>query len=168
MVGTTRFELATSPTPILETTQSEQLSKIYQYVRERETTQRNAYWTRNGPIDGPTLAHAIDNAARTATGDEFAFYMTRMREGQLPRSIWDHSVVQVVTEHIKPEYAHPDFSGVNPKPHDWDKKLIETWPKVSTKILWPPRSPFTNGGPEGIAYLMDRWRMGAPVTPGSI
>jgi len=67
MVGTTRFELATSPTPILETTQSEQLSKIYQYVRERETTQRNAYWTRNGPIDGPTLAHAFDNAARTAT-----------------------------------------------------------------------------------------------------
>ena len=58
MVGTTRFELATSPTPILETTQSEQLSKIYQYFKERETTRRNAYWTRNGPIDGPTLVYA--------------------------------------------------------------------------------------------------------------
>jgi hypothetical protein len=67
MVGTTRFELATSPTPILETTQSEQLGEIYQYVRERETTRRNAYWTRNGPTVGPTLAHAIHNAARTAT-----------------------------------------------------------------------------------------------------
>ena len=67
MVGTTRFELATSPTPILETTQSEQLSQIHQYVRERETTRRNAYWTRNGPTVGPMLAHAIDNAARTAT-----------------------------------------------------------------------------------------------------
>jgi hypothetical protein len=64
MVGTTRFELATSPTPILETTQSEQLSEIYQCARERETTRRNAYWTRNGPTVGPTLAHAIDNAAR--------------------------------------------------------------------------------------------------------
>jgi hypothetical protein len=69
MVGTTRFELATSPTPILETTQSEQLSETYQHVRQRKTTRRNAYWTRNGPIDGPTLAHAIDNAARTATSE---------------------------------------------------------------------------------------------------
>jgi hypothetical protein len=67
MVGTTRFELATSPTPILETTQSEQLSDMYQYVRERETTRRNAYWTRNGPTVGPTLVYAIKNAARTAT-----------------------------------------------------------------------------------------------------
>jgi hypothetical protein len=67
MVGTTIFELATSPTPILETTQSEQLSYIHQYIGERKTTRRNAYWTRNGPINGPALAHAIDNAARTAT-----------------------------------------------------------------------------------------------------
>jgi hypothetical protein len=59
MVGTTRFELATSPTPILETTQSEQLSYIHQCVRERKTIRRNAYWTRNGPTVGPTLAHAI-------------------------------------------------------------------------------------------------------------
>jgi hypothetical protein len=58
MVGTTRFELATSPTPILETTQSEQLSYIHQYIGERKTTRRNAYWTRNGPIDGPTLVYA--------------------------------------------------------------------------------------------------------------
>ena len=54
MVGTTRFELATSPTPILETTQSEQLSYIHQYIGERKTTRRNAYWTRNGP----TLVYA--------------------------------------------------------------------------------------------------------------
>ena len=67
MVETTRFELATSPTSILETTKFEQLGEIYQYVRERETTRSNAYWTRNGPTVGPTLAHAIDNAARTAT-----------------------------------------------------------------------------------------------------
>jgi hypothetical protein len=33
MVGTTRFELATSPTPILEITQFEQLSYIYQGIK---------------------------------------------------------------------------------------------------------------------------------------
>jgi hypothetical protein len=38
-----------------------------QYVRERQKARRNAYWTRNGPTVGPMLAHAIDNAARTAT-----------------------------------------------------------------------------------------------------
>jgi hypothetical protein len=58
MVGTTRFELATSSTPILETTQSEQLSYIHQYIGERKATRHNAYWTRNGPIDGPTLVYA--------------------------------------------------------------------------------------------------------------
>jgi hypothetical protein len=58
MVGTTRFELATSPTPILETTQSESLSETHQYVSERKTIRSNPYWTRNGPIDGPTLVYA--------------------------------------------------------------------------------------------------------------
>ena len=69
MVGTTRFELATSPTPILETTQSEQLSETHQYVRERKTIRRNAYWTRNGPAVGPRFSHPgyASNAARTAT-----------------------------------------------------------------------------------------------------
>ena len=68
MVGTTRFELATSPTPILETTQSEQLSETHQYVRERKTIQRNAYWTHRW-----THAGVRDtNAARTATSDESA------------------------------------------------------------------------------------------------
>jgi hypothetical protein len=68
MVGTTRFELATSPTPILELTQFEQLSHANNSVRERETTRRNAYWPLIGPTDGPTL-DAISNAVRTATSN---------------------------------------------------------------------------------------------------
>jgi hypothetical protein len=55
MVGTTRFELATSPTPILERRNLNNLAKPINIVRERETTRRNAYWTRNGPTVGPTL-----------------------------------------------------------------------------------------------------------------
>jgi hypothetical protein len=51
MVGTTRFELATSPTAILETTKFEQLGEIYQYVRERETTDA----TLIGPVMDPQL-----------------------------------------------------------------------------------------------------------------
>jgi hypothetical protein len=63
LVGTTRFELATSPTPILGLTQSEQFSAIYQCVRERETTRRNAYWTCVWTQAGVFKTNAI----RTAT-----------------------------------------------------------------------------------------------------
>lgn len=92
----------------------------------------------------------------------------RLGEGTVSTIYMSCFLVQVVTEHIKPEYAHPEFPGVYPKSRNWDQKLIQTWPTVSKKVFWPPSIPFTNGGPEGIAYLMDRWRMGAPVTPGSI
>jgi len=57
MVGTTRFELATSPTPILETTQSEQLSKIYQYVREGKQP--------DGTLIGPVMDPQLDPCGRT-------------------------------------------------------------------------------------------------------
>jgi hypothetical protein len=77
-------------------------------------------------------------------------------------------LVQVVTEHIEPQYANPEYRGINPKPRNWDQKLIETWPTVPKKMLWPPPVPFTNGGKEGIAYLMDRWRMGTEVKAGAI
>ena len=92
----------------------------------------------------------------------------RLGEGAVTTIYMGRFVVQVVTEHIKPEYAHPDFPRVNPKSRDWEKMLIEAWPTLSKKLLWPPPTPFTNGGPNGIAYLMERWRIGTRVTPGSI
>jgi 7-cyano-7-deazaguanine synthase len=105
--------------------------------------------------------HGTDFTITNGTGLRFG-------EGTVTTIYIGCFLVQVVTEHIKPEYAHPEFRGVNPKPRNWDQKLIETWPTVSKKVLWPPPIPFMNGGPEGIAYLMDRWRMGAPVMPGTI
>ena len=53
MVGTTRFELATSPTPNLDRTQSEQLGVFRQRVQVRTTTLSNAYWPQNGPEMDP-------------------------------------------------------------------------------------------------------------------
>src|SRR5215467_803947 len=92
----------------------------------------------------------------------------RLGEGSATTVYMGRFVVQVVTEHVKPEYADPDFRGAQPKPRNWERKLIETWPILSKKVVWPPPLPFTNGGPEGIANLMDRWRMGTPVKAGSI
>jgi hypothetical protein len=48
-------------------TKPQQLSEANKSEKQRETTRRNANWTLIGPTVGPTLAHAIDNAARTAT-----------------------------------------------------------------------------------------------------
>jgi len=92
----------------------------------------------------------------------------RLGEGSVTTIYMGCFVVQVVTEHLKPEYADPGFKGVNPKPRDWDQKLLEIWPTTAKKVPWPPQSAFTNGGPQGIAYLMDRWRIGTPTKPGSI
>jgi hypothetical protein len=139
------------------------------YTAAERTAMRN-----NRTIPGQTriwLAQLDEDCHIGIHGTDFTITdgnKTRFGEGAATTIYMGHFVVQVVTEHIKPEYANPDFRGVNPKPRNWDKKLIETWPKVSKKIPWPPPSAFTDGGTEGIAYLMDRWRMGAPVTPGSI
>jgi hypothetical protein len=43
---------------------------------------------------------------------------------------------------------------------NWADKLIQIWPIQQPVVDWPPKGTFTNGGPEGISYLMDRWRLG--------
>jgi len=68
MVGTTRFELATSPTPILEMSQSEQLSETHQYVRERKQSDA----TLIGPVMDPQLDPQLDprNWQRGTNGNQ--------------------------------------------------------------------------------------------------
>jgi hypothetical protein len=45
------------------------------------------------------------------------------------------------------------------KPGDWNKKLID---EINSGLAAQKRRP------DGIAYLMDRWQVGEPVTPGTI
>jgi site-specific DNA recombinase len=71
--GRLDFELATSPTPILDLTQSEQLSAIYQCVRERETTRRNAYWTCVWTQAG------VFETKRDTNGNQFGYSGSRLR-----------------------------------------------------------------------------------------
>ena len=44
-----------------------------------------------------------------------------------------------------------------------DSRLIQTYPKVLKKAEWPSAA-FTNGGPNGIGYLLYRWRQGEKVS----
>jgi hypothetical protein len=54
MVGTTRFELATSPTQKLGTIYLSMTYRILGHSRKRRKALENAYWPHNGPTVGPT------------------------------------------------------------------------------------------------------------------
>jgi hypothetical protein len=69
-----------------------------------------------------------------------------------------HFVTQVVTVHHDQEGKR--LSDIPCKFGNWNDKLIQIWPIQQPVVHWPPNGTFTNGGPEGIAYLMDRWRVG--------
>jgi hypothetical protein len=69
MVGTTRFELAASPTPILEITQSEQLSYTHQCVKEQEK-QPDA--TLIGPVMDPRWRTRLARHERQPAGPNSA------------------------------------------------------------------------------------------------
>ncbi len=88
---------------------------------------------------------------------------TRVGTGIVNTIVAGHFVVQVITERIVPEYAHLDIPAIQPRPGNWDDKLIEIYPKTQKKVEWPPKKPFTNGGSDGIAYLTYRWKMGEKI-----
>lgn len=73
-----------------------------------------------------------------------------------------HFVAQILTDHIQPEHANlnSDFAS---RPGPWEAKLFQIWPIEKEWITWPPRASFTNGGPEGIGYLLQRWRIGKRI-----
>lgn len=85
---------------------------------------------------------------------------TRIGMGSAATIVMGHFAVQVVTLHINPENPANDFP-IQPKPGNWDNMLIRIWPKERETVTWPPNVSFTNGGPLGIAYLIDRWRVGS-------
>lgn len=88
---------------------------------------------------------------------------TRIGTGIVTTIVAGHFAVQVITEHVMPEYAHLGLLGIQPHAGDWDDKLIEIYPKKHKKIEWPTKKSFTNGGRDGIAYLMHRWKTGEKV-----
>ena len=69
-----------------------------------------------------------------------------------------HFVTQVVTVHMNQQGKV--LADLPCKFGDWVEKLIQIWPTQQSIVHWPPPKTFTNGGPDGIAYLADRWCLG--------
>lgn len=88
---------------------------------------------------------------------------TRIGTGCANTIYTGHFVVQVVTEHIYPEYLALDIPKIQPPPGICDSRLIQIYPKAPKQAEWPPER-FTNGGPNGIGYLLHRWRQGEQVS----
>ena len=75
-----------------------------------------------------------------------------------------HFVTQVVTVLVEKEGTEGvEISALSCKMGDWDESIIQIWTIKKPTVHWPPKVTFTNGGPQGIAYLMDRWRIGEGV-----
>ncbi len=86
---------------------------------------------------------------------------TRIGTGIANTIVVGYVAVQVVTIHMTLDCDIPE---VQPKPGDWDNMLIQLYPKVHKNVNWPPKVSFTNGGPLGVAFLMNRWRGGEKVS----
>ena len=102
------------------------------------------------PIGGHTSGFTIKkDQARVGIGVVDTIYM-------------GYFVCKVVTEHFLPDVQSEQISAMSPTPGISDSRLIQIHPSVLKKADWPP-IPFTNGGPNGIAFLMQRWRQGERV-----
>jgi hypothetical protein len=88
---------------------------------------------------------------------------TRIATGIASTIIVGHFIIQLVTQHTLQQFAGQNIPDVQPRIGDCEDMLIELYPKKQKKLNWPPHISFTNGGPQGIAYLMHRWRMGQKV-----
>jgi hypothetical protein len=119
----------------------------------REIPARTLIWI--GRIDGMHLGNF---------GTDFALFdpqKERIGMGSVSTSVAGHFVAQVVTVHIEKENI--EISNLPCKMGNWNDSLLQLWPTQKSIVQWPPKAPFTNGGAQSIAYLMDRWRMGEAV-----
>jgi hypothetical protein len=108
-----------------------------------------------GRIDGMHLANF---------GTDFALFdpqKKRIGMGSVSTSVAGHFVTQVVTVHTEKENI--EISSLPCKMGNWNDSLLQIWPVQKSNVQWPPKASFTNGGAHGIAYLMDRWKMGEAV-----
>jgi len=101
-----------------------------------------------------------------ALGTDYQYLQADTREvhgkSTITTIVVGHFVVQSITQRKMPKFSHLNMPVLQPKPANWDVYLIPIWP-IESVAIWPPERSFTNGGPEGIAYLMDRWRTGERV-----
>lgn len=124
----------------------------------------NMRLTREIPARTLIWIGRIDSMHLADVGTDFTLAgldKKRIAMGSVSTIVAGHFVTQVVTVHI--EKHGTEISALSCKMGNWDESLIQIWPIKKPTVHWPPPLGFANGGPRGIAYLMDRWRIGDGV-----
>lgn len=106
----------------------------------------------------------IDSMHLGNFGTDFALFDPRegrIGMGSVSTIVAGHFVTQVVAAHVEKENV--EISNLPCKMGNWNDSLLQIWPRQQSVVKWPPKISFTNGGAQGVAYLMDRWRMGEAV-----
>lgn len=85
----------------------------------------------------------------------------RAMHGCLTTIIVGHLAIQVLTAHVLPMFAtsRPSFEC---NPGAWDINLLDIWPVFGAR-KWPPPVTFTFKGPNSIATLINRWKLGEDI-----
>jgi hypothetical protein len=94
-------------------------------------------------------------------GTDFALFnpqKERIGMGSVTTVVAGHFVTQVVTVHV--EKLNTEIPQLPCKMGNWNASLVQIWPIQKSIVQWPPKVSFTSGGPHGLAYLSERWRMG--------
>lgn len=131
-------------------------------MRERlEIPARTRVWF--GALDGFHLgSHGTDFTIEAVQTDGGKL---RIGTGCANTIYMGYLIAQVVTEHLYPQYEAFGIAEVQPPPGISDSRLVQIYPKKRElkKFDWPT-TPFTNGGPNGVGYLLHRWRQGEKVS----
>jgi hypothetical protein len=136
---------------------------------------RNAFYTKDEGIalresrQTPQISNIwigrLDGVHRAISGTDF----TRQSDIGVIRGIVttltnEHFVAQIVSLHLEKTPSAPTIIPLEENPGEWNKALTLIWPPEPTTLTWPPTASFTNGGPRGYAYLLERWKVGDKVS----
>jgi len=67
-----------------------------------------------------------------------------------------HLAMQVLSLHEEPDQTNQTIE-LAPIDGKWEELLIQIWPKVTKKVIWPPSLSLSNYGPFPYGSLVYRW-----------
>jgi hypothetical protein len=121
------------------------------------------------PDDTRVWIGRIDSKHLLGLGTDYRYLQPDTNEphGQstITTLVAGHFVAQSITQRKFKKFTHLEMPVLYPKGDGWEEYVTQIWPIEREWIAWPAENSFTNGGPDGIAYLMDRWRVGQQVDP---
>jgi hypothetical protein len=81
--------------------------------------------------------------------------------GCVTTTVMGHLVIQVISGRVSGHAPNVKVR-INCKPGEWNTNLLDVWP-ARESLSWPPAVSFTVRGPDSVAFLIDRWKIGRNI-----